>query len=306
MSFILSIKVNNLIQKVNLLAIQNATNTANIATNTANIATNTANIATNTTNIATNTTNIATNTTNIATNTTNTATNTDAIASLGIGRIGLTQLPSYITTNLYDLVYNTYAGYKTPTLYYRTLVSKTYYLWSNSDNNGIQWYKPDGVAISIGSPTPFSYNVLGILSYFNTTPTQSTGDLTFSDVNGQKNGIKFPSNGLYNINWITNGFVSNTSAFTSPSAYITKNYTFQGNDLDYNTLKSSNKVMGISSVTIDGAKQGETSISISAVVNITDYQNDFICLSLINRRFASGPVLFVTLYENNFLSISRL
>jgi len=316
MSFVLSIKVNNLIELVNLLSTRTATNTANIATNTtniatntSNIATNTANIATNTTNIATNTTNIATNTTNIATNTTQTATNTDAIASLGSGRMGLTQLPSYITTNLYDLVYNTYAGYKTPTLYYKPVTIKTSYLWSGTSMNNTNWYNSTGGVAINGSTIFIDPSKGGILSLFGTTPTNSTGDLTFSTVNGQKNGINFPSNGLYSIIWTCNIQAVNGGAPISGQSYITLNYTFQDTSvLDIQTLYVSPNVIGLS---INGEiNQGRiVTNTTTAVVNITNYTTDFVCLSLFNIDLSSPftrPQINNIKNASNVLTITRL
>jgi hypothetical protein len=309
MSFILSIKINNLIELVNSLSTRTATNTANIATNTANIATNTANIATNTTNIATNTANIATNTANILTNSANIYTNTTNISNNNVGLLSLSEKPSYITSNLYDVVYNYIAGSKFNTLYYKPVTIKTNYLWSGTSMNNTNWYNSTG-GIAINGSTIFIEPFKGgILSLFGTTPTNSTGDITFSTVNGQKNGIMFPSNGLYSIIWTCNIQAVNGSSPLSAQSYITLNYTFQDTSvLDIVTLGVTPNVIGVS---INGEiNQGRIHTNTTtAVVNITNYTTDFVCLSLFNidlPTFFTRPQINNIKNASNILTIIRL
>jgi ECM component-binding autotransporter adhesin len=316
MSFILSIKINNLIELVNSLSTRTATNTANIVTNTANIATNTANIATNTANIATNTTNIATNTANIATNTanilTNSAniyTNTTNISNNNVGLLSLSEKPSYITSNLYDVVYNYIAGSKFNTLYYKPVTIKTNYSWSGTSMSNTNWYNSTGGIAMNGSTIFIEPSKGGILSLFGTTPTNSTGDLTFSTVNGQKNGIMFPSNGLYSIIWTCNIQVVNGGAPLSGQSYITLNYTFQDTSVtDIGTLSVTPNVIGVS---INGEiNQGRiVTNTTTAVVNITNYTTDFVCLSLFNidlPTFFTRPQINNIKNASNVLTITRL
>ena len=273
MSFILSIKINNLIQKVNSLTIQNATNTANIATNTANIATNTANIATNTTNIAT---------------------NTNAI-STGVG-IKPTLDPLHAGTN--SIYYGNWIGNKNVGVYY---VNSSFTRWGQNLGNvstivAVTWYN----ATSDGLPSMNGFNTGGsvpyltvrLLSLFNATIGEQSGDaISYKTMpNGTKTGLMFPSNGSYLIEC----FLDVSGATTSYSLYITKNYTFDGiNDITNLGNNASTYVNGYS----------RNVNRISTVVNITASNIDYVCIAMYNT---TSTITSIINNGSSLVTITRL
>jgi len=276
MSFVLSIKVNNLIQKVNSLTIQNATNTANIATNTSNIATNTTNIATNTSNIAK---------------------NTNAI-STGVG-IKPTLDPLHAGTN--SLYYGNWIGNKDIGVYY---VNSSYTRWGqnlglNSSGVAVTWYN----ATSDGQSSMNSQNTGGLVpsftvrlfSLFNAIIGEQSGDaISYKTMpNGTKTGLMFPSNGSYLIECFFDIDFSGDSLY---NIYITKNYTFDGiNDVTYLFNNASTYVIGFS----------KTVNRISTVVNITASNVDYVCIALYNAN--GSQVSTVAIYNRySLVTITRL
>lgn len=215
MSWNTNLKINNLIQQINTVAI-----TANNANTTANNANTTANSAN-------------TKATNLAT---------------GLGLIPI-QDPLHAGTN--SLYLGNWVGNKNIGVYY---VNSSFTRWGQNIGNAtttvaVTWYNAssDGLPSMNGSNTGGSvpYLTFRLFSLFNATIGEQSGDaISYKTMpNGTKTGLMFPSNGSYLIECV---FEISTQT-TTYGLYITKNYTFDGiNDFTNLSNNASTYVNGYS------------------------------------------------------------